>query len=63
MYRELCRIYKLGVPSGKFCGMCLFRSLRYFFHNFKTLLVNMSKLALMFLGKFPCSKTINVKKK
>ena len=28
----------------------------------KTLLVNMSKLALVSLGKFPCSKTINVRK-
>ena len=29
----------------------------------EALLVNMSKLALMFLGKFHCSKTINVRKK
>ena len=102
-------VYKLGVPSFLpsanevnsfiFCGMCLFRSSRYFFHNFRglrwipqkkrlapnfkkttlahfrlsllltittwleALLVNMSKLALMFLGKFHCIKTINVRKK
>ena len=29
----------------------------------EALLVNMSKLALMFLGKFHCIKTINVRKK
>ena len=37
-------VYKLGVSSGRcaansfiFCGMCLFRSSRYFFHNFRGL--------------------------